>query len=206
MKILVTEKNENDNLVFKKRKIEHGIYQYEVIEESGEHKHLSKEQVLLNINDFANVRLSGNSIYPLEEIEEKLGQKTIKAVQSNVPYILYGGCYRFNHNSDKVRRVLGATKHNFKKAIKELKQMHKEGAGFDYMGVFVILPSEYNTNGKLIKNARVIYAWFVSYDGMERVLKGKQNIENYLESSNVRDKRFVENISDYYSTFEEVAR
>lgn len=206
MKILVTEKNENGNLVFKKRKVEHGIFQYEVIEESGEHRHLSKEQTLLNINDFANVRLSGNSIYPLEEIEEKIGQKTIKAVQSNAPYILYGGCYRFNHNSDKVRRELGATKYNFKKAIKELKQMHKEGAGFDYMGVFVILPSEYNTNGKLIKNARVIYAWFVSYDGMERVLKGKQNIENYLESSNVRDKRFVENISDYYSTFEEVAR
>ena len=102
--------------------------------------------------------------------------------------------------------MLGATKHNFKKAIKELKQMHKEGAGFDYMGVFVILPSEYNTNGKLIKNTRVIYAWFVSYDGMERVLKGKQNIENYLEHSDVRDKCFLENISDYYNTFEEVAR
>lgn len=206
MKILVTEKNENGNLVFKKRKVEHGIFQYEVIEESGVHRQLSKEQILSNINDFANVRLSGNSIYPLEEIEEKLGQKTIKAVQSNAPYILYGGCYRFNHNSDKVRRVLGVTKHNFKEAIKELKQMHKEGAAFDYMGIFVILPAEYNTNGKLVKNGRVVYAWFVSYDGMERVLKGTQSIENYFENSNVKEKWYMENISDYYRTFEEVAR
>ena len=92
MKILVTEKNENGNLVFKKRKAENGNLQYEAIEESGVHRQLSKEQILSNINDFANVRLSGNSIYPLEEIEEKLGQKTIKAVPSNAPYILYGGC------------------------------------------------------------------------------------------------------------------
>ena len=202
--ILKTERNANGNLVFSKDRLKNGSYQYEAIDTKGLHIGLKKEHILSKINDFVNVRVSGNSIYPLDEVEEKNHQKTIPALHNRVPYVLYGGCHKFAHERDEVKRVFGATVQNLKQAQKELKQTFLYDEGFDYYGVFVVLPAVWDDNtGALIEDGRVVYAWFGSYDGMGRVIKEKLGFPNFLEHPNMKEKWYRENIEAYYQVFEE---
>lgn len=202
--VLMTEVNENGNRVFKKDRLKNGAYQYEAVDATGLHIGLKKEHVIAKVNDFVNVRVSGNSIYPLDEVDVAPNQKTIPALYNRVPYVLYGGCHRFAHERDQVKRALGATTLNLKQSQKELKQAFHSLDGFDYYGIFVVLPAVRDNNtGAMIEDGRVVYAWFGSYDAMSRLVKGKSSFSNYLENPNMNEKWYRENIEAYYQVFEE---
>lgn len=202
--VLMTEINEAGNRVFKKCRLKSGVYQYEAINSNGLHIATSKDKVIARIKDFTNVRVSGNSIYPLEEVDAAPNQKTIPALFNRVPYVLYGGCHRFAHERDQVKRVLGATTLNLKQAQKELKQVFSSMDGFDYYGIFVVFPAVWDDNtGAMIEDGRVVYAWFGSYDAMGRLVKGKSSFSNFLENPKMNEKWYRENIEAYYQVFEE---
>ena len=200
--VLMTEVNENGNRVFKKDRLKNGAYQYEAVDATGLHIGLKKEHVIAKVNDFVNVRVSGNSIYPLDEVDVAPNQKTIPALYNRVPYVLYGGINK-NRQNDSVKRVLGATVQNVKQAIKELKQTFLTDAGFDYYGIFVILPAVWDDNtGAMIEDGRVVYAWFGAYDSMWRVVKTKFDYPNFLQHPNASEKWHTDNIENYYRFFE----